>query len=224
MVGRAQPNSIKFMSAAKQEILARIRTAAGPPPTPRGDDYADIPRHYVQAGTLDLAARLHLFIDRLQDYGAAVYPCAEHAIAAAVAYALTKRGKSNILIPRDLQRAWLPDEFIFLSEGADYLEIDASEGVLTDCALAIASTGTIVLRHGPGEARRALSLIPDYHLCIIHANQVVETVPEGIRLMRPFAQLPITTISGPSATSDIEMTRVKGVHGPRTLDVVLAAP
>jgi L-lactate dehydrogenase complex protein LldG len=93
--------------------------------------------------------------------------------------------------------------------------------VLTDCALAIAMTGTIVLRHSAGEARRALSLIPDYHLCVVFAGQVVETVPEGVMQMKAFAHLPITTIAGPSATADIEMIRVQGVHGPRTLDVIL---
>jgi L-lactate dehydrogenase complex protein LldG len=101
--------------------------------------------------------------------------------------------------------------------------VDASEGVLTDCALAIATTGTIVLRHSAGEARRALSLIPDYHLCVVQASQVVETVPEGIQQMKAFANIPITTIAGPSATADIEMIRVKGVHGPRMLDVILVA-
>jgi L-lactate dehydrogenase complex protein LldG len=92
---------------------------------------------------------------------------------------------------------------------------------LTDCAVAIASTGTIVLRHSAGEARRALSLIPDYHLCVVFAAQIVETVPEGIDQMKTFSHIPITTIAGPSATSDIEMTRVNGVHGPRILDVIL---
>ena len=82
-------------------------------------------------------------------------------------------------------------------------------------------TGTIVLRHSPDEGRRALTLIPDYHLCVVFANQVLETVSQGIREMANFGSAPLTTISGPSATSDIEMTRIKGVHGPRTLDVIL---
>jgi L-lactate dehydrogenase complex protein LldG len=87
--------------------------------------------------------------------------------------------------------------------------------------VAVALTGTIMLRHSTGEGRRALTLIPDYHLCVVHADQVVETVPEGIRKINAFADVPITTISGPSATSDIEMTRIKGVDGPRVMDVIL---
>jgi L-lactate dehydrogenase complex protein LldG len=93
--------------------------------------------------------------------------------------------------------------------------------VITGCALAIAETGTIVLRHSPEDGGRALTLLPDYHLCIVRSSQVVASVPDGIRLAAEFATSPITTISGPSATSDIEMTRVKGVHGPRVLDVIV---
>jgi L-lactate dehydrogenase complex protein LldG len=113
-----------------------------------------------------------------------------------------------------------PFEFI-PDRGLDFCELDHSEGVLTGCAVAIAMSGTIILKHSPGKGRRALTLIPDYHLCIVKAEQVVETVPEGIRSLGDQTSMPITTISGPSATADIEMTRIKGVHGPRTLDVIL---
>jgi len=105
--------------------------------------------------------------------------------------------------------------------GLEYAAIDAAEGALTTCTAAVALTGTIILSHGPHEGRRAISLIPDYHLCLVRAEQIVETVPEGIRALRACRQNPITTISGPSATADIEMIRVKGVHGPRTLDVLI---
>jgi len=116
----------------------------------------------------------------------------------------------------------LPDGFTFITDhDTSYAEIDRCDGTITGCALAIALTGTIVLRHTRKEGRRALTLIPDYHLCIVHASQVVETVPEGTRKMLEFAAVPITMISGPSATSDIEMMRIKGVHGPRYLDVIL---
>ena len=162
-------------------------------------------------------------MDRLHDYGATVFHASDGEIPHAVASALKARAKASLLIPRDLPRVWLPDGFQFFREGPNYHEVDASEGVLTDCALAIASTGSIVLRHSAGEARRALSLIPDYHLCVVLLGQIVETVPEGIQQMKAFATLPITTIAGPSATADIEMTRVKGVHGPRTLDVILVS-
>jgi L-lactate dehydrogenase complex protein LldG len=101
-----------------------------------------------------------------------------------------------------------------------YEDLDRSEGILTTCAVAIALTGTIILRHSR-DGRRALTLIPDYHLCIVRTAQVVETVPEAIRSIETPGASPLTTISGPSATSDIEMTRIKGVHGPRKLAVIL---
>ena len=207
--------------SVKQDILDRIRNATGGSSITSETEYESINRRYRQVGVLDPAARVELFADRLADYGSPVYRCAESEIAPTIAGILTERAKTGLLVPRDLPRVWLPEGFYFFRESPDYRELDSSEGVLTDCALAIASTGTIVLRHAPGEVSRALSLIPDYHLCIVFPVQIVETVPEGIRQMSSFATLPITTISGPSATSDIEMTRIKGVHGPRTLEVIL---
>jgi L-lactate dehydrogenase complex protein LldG len=211
------------MSTAREEILERIRDAMGGSTANREADYAAIPREYIRRGSLDVEAKLDLLVDRLNDYGATVFHASNGDIASHVAVALRARGKGSLLIPRDLPRAWLPDGFHFFREGSSYQEVDASEGVLTDCALAIAATGSIVLRHSAGEARRALSLIPDYHLCVVFASQVVETVPEGVQQMKAFANIPITTIAGPSATADIEMIRVKGVHGPRTFDVILVA-
>ncbi|HUK16558.1 MAG TPA: LUD domain-containing protein [Bryobacteraceae bacterium] len=214
------------MSSAKEEILARIGRAlanSGPRmPEDRAREYETLPRPYRQAGTLDLDALLALFEDRLHDYNAVVYRCAEPQIAETIAQVLGARGKRGLVIADGLQAAWLPPGFTFpRDDGLSYDELDRAEGVLTGCAAAIAFTGTILLKHGPGEARRALTLVPDYHLCVVRAEQVVETVPEGIRRVSQFRTSPLTTISGPSATSDIEMTRVKGVHGPRTLDVVL---
>ncbi len=210
------------MSTAKQEILNRIRNANGMHHVDWQHEYQTLRRDYVHADTLTLSARLDLFADRLHDYGADVYRCAGPQIADAVREAMTKRDKSELLIPPDLPTDWLPDGFRFVADTElEYGEIDASQGVLTGCAIAIALTGTIVLRHSAGEGRRALTLIPDYHLCIVFAKQVIETVPQGIREMATFNNVPLTTISGPSATSDIEMTRIKGVHGPRTLDVIL---
>jgi L-lactate dehydrogenase complex protein LldG len=132
------------------------------------------------------------------------------------------RGKRSMLIPPGFPAAWLPAGFDFIRDRSlDYDTIDRSEGALTACAAAISMTGTIILSHSEMEGRRALTLIPDYHLCVVRADQIVETVPEGIRRLRELQTRPITTISGPSATADIEMTRIKGVHGPRTLDVIL---
>ncbi|MGP8244789.1 MAG: LutC/YkgG family protein [Bryobacteraceae bacterium] len=211
------------MSAAREEILARIAKAkAGA----RALEYGSIPRHYRRAGELDGEARIALFIDRLHDYDAIVYRTAESAISRTIAEALGARGKRRLAIPASLPVAWLPPEFEFVRDdmaagGLSYAELDASDGAITGCLAAVAFTGTIVLRHGKGEARRALTLIPDYHLCVVRAEQLVETLPEAIARVRDFRHSPLTTVSGPSATSDIEMTRIRGVHGPRTLDVVL---
>lgn len=206
------------MTTAKDEILNRIKTARGPAaPSP-------IPRHYLRTGTLGPEERIHLFIDRLHDYGAPVHRSPVQDIPQTIANILRSRAKTGLLVPGGLTPAWLPDGFDFIrADTLTYAEIDSSEGVLTGCAVAIALTGSIVLRHTPSDGRRALTLIPDYHLCVVFERQVVETVAEGIARMRGFATDPITTISGPSATSDIEMTRIKGVHGPRTLEVVLVS-
>ncbi|MBV9155221.1 MAG: LUD domain-containing protein [Acidobacteriaceae bacterium] len=213
------------MSDARAEIFEKIRRSTGSAGGLREAEYEMIPREYRQSPTLDVQTRLNLFVDRLHDYGASVHRCRETAIRETIAQALLERGKRGLLIPDNLPHEWLPDSFTFQRDkGLSFHEIDQSEGVLTGCAIAIAATGTIVLRHSPGEGRRALTLIPDYHLCVVFEYQVVETVAEGIREMEKLKTVPITTVSGPSATSDIEMTRIKGVHGPRILDVILARP
>jgi L-lactate dehydrogenase complex protein LldG len=220
------------MSDAKTEILDRIRRALGPRAESRVADYAAIPRRYRRSSDLTRAALLDLLEHRLRDYGAGVYRSSEADLPAAVVQAATARGKSRLLIPNVLWQALSPAyqrvpelppsslEFIH-DESLGYDVLDQSEGALTGCAAAIAQTGSIVLRHSAAEGRRALTLVPDYHLCIVFADQVVETVPEAMRLMHAAGAALMTTIAGPSATADIEMTRVQGVHGPRTLDVIL---
>lgn len=210
------------MSGSKEEILQRVRRAVSGAGSERELEYAAIPREYRERGTLDAGERMNLLAERLRDYEAGVYRCPRAEIAATVREVMRVRSKTELLIAPDVPVAWLPEDYSFRADaGFSYEEIDSSQGVLTGCALAIAVTGTIVLRHGVADGRRALTLIPDYHLCVVFANQAVETVPEGIREMAKFGSAPITTISGPSATADIEMTRVKGVHGPRVLDVIL---
>jgi L-lactate dehydrogenase complex protein LldG len=207
------------VSSAKEEILALIR--ANGQKDSREAEYAAIPRNYRQTGTLSKDERIALLADRLHDYGCAVHRCPEAEIATCVGDVLRGRGKTRLLITPEIPADWLPNNCELLADsGLGYDELDRVDGVLTRCALAIAATGTIVLRHAPDTGRRALTLVPDYHLCIVFESQVVELVPEAMQQMRAYGRAPLTTISGPSATSDIEMTRIQGVHGPRTLDII----
>jgi L-lactate dehydrogenase complex protein LldG len=210
------------MSGAKEQILDRVRRAVAPVRGDRESEYNAIDRSSLQHGILDADARLTLFEQRLIDYGALVVRCEESELAQTIARTLKARNTQSILIPLGLPKSWLPDSIHFhIDDDLPHEELDRAEGVLTGCALAIAATGTIVLHHSRDEGRRALTLIPDYHLCVVFASQIVETVVEGIRAMASFGNLPLTTASGPSATSDIEMTRIQGVHGPRVLDAIL---
>jgi L-lactate dehydrogenase complex protein LldG len=210
------------MNDARQEILARIRTSLGDVSTDRAEHYEEIERQYTQAGALDFESKLALFEDRLRDYESGVYRCSRTTLRTTIAEALRQRGKYQMLVAAGIDPEWLPAESVefIRDENLSYSQLDQSSGVLTACAVAIALSGTIILTHSPSDGRRALTLIPDYHLCIVHAHQIFETVPEGLRALEKRTQ-PITTISGPSATSDLEMTRIKGVHGPRTLDVIV---
>jgi L-lactate dehydrogenase complex protein LldG len=127
-----------------------------------------------------------------------------------------------LAIPAGTPEEWLPEGFEFeLAEPVDVAQLDRSEGILTGCMVAISETGTIVLQNAAAQGPRALSLVPDYHLCVVYGRQIVATVPEAFRRFEATSALPTTFISGPSATADIEMTRIKGVHGPRFLDVVI---
>ncbi len=212
-------NSIS--SAAKDEVLARIRHSISPPGN-RQTEYSLLRRQYRQNGSLSQEQVLETFADRLRDYGCGVYRCSEANLPETIGHVLTERGKRSLMIPSGLSRQWLPAGFEFICDPEiTNQELDRAEGVATGCAAAIAATGTIVLAHSPSAGSRALTLIPDYHICIVFERQVVETVPEGIKQMATFSSQPLTTVAGPSATADIEMTRVKGVHGPRTLDVIL---
>jgi L-lactate dehydrogenase complex protein LldG len=207
---------------ARSLILGRIRDALGARP-PAADEYALIAREYRQSSLLDAGARVDLFVDRLKDYQVEVRRCRAGQLAAAVADALSARGRTRMLVPPDLSRAWLPSSVEAIGDdGLSHQELDRIGGVLTGCSVAIAATGTIVLRHEGAEGRRALTLLPDYHLCVVFEDQIVETVPEAVRLLAASPPALVTTISGPSATADIEMTRIRGVHGPRTLDVLIA--
>ena len=207
---------------ARAEILDRIRGAIGVSSEPAAADYQRIARDYGCSASLDAAGRRDLFEERLRHYQVGVHRCEAASIARTVADTLAARGRTGTVVPVDLPREWLPAGLAFIDDvGLGYAELDRSQGVLTGCSVAIAVTGTIVLRHGRAEGRRALTLVPDYHLCIVLEDQIVETVPEAFRLLAHAPPELVTTISGPSATADIEMTRIRGVHGPRTLDVII---
>jgi L-lactate dehydrogenase complex protein LldG len=210
------------LNSAREDILGRIRSRRGNGYGERVLDYTNVPREYKQSGTTDYEQTLGLFEDRLQDYGCSVFRCALDEIAQCAGSILTERGKRQLVIPVGLPEEWLPPGFEFVREvGLTNHRIDCADGVMTACAAAIAMTGTIILGHSGAEGSRALTLIPDYHLCVVFDWQVVELVPEGIARMNVLRSGRLTTISGPSATSDIEMTRIKGVHGPRTMDIIL---
>ena len=207
---------------ARDEILGRIRKTSATAEGNRQRDYRAIVRGYNQHGQRSVAERLDLFTERLLDYGCGVHGCSADEIPTAIGHILRERNKTRLLLAPNIPGTWLPEGFEFIPGGGlSFAAIDEAGGVLTRCAQAIAETGTLVLRHTSDDGVRALSLIPDYYLCCVFEDQVDELVPEAIRRMCGSGDGLITTISGPSATSDIEMTRIKGVHGPRTLDVLL---
>ena len=210
-------------TSSKSGILRRIR-AANDRASTEGEArsaWDALPRNYKQAGNLPPEAMLELFEDRLRDYDATVTRTSLHDLAHTVAIQLNARRKQRLVIPPGTPPEWLPQDFTFVvDEALTPAQLDAFDGVLTGATLAIAETGTLVLQ-SPGQGRRALSLVPDYQLCIVSAEDIVETVPQAFHLLQSTADRATTFISGPSATADIEMTRIKGVHGPRVLDVLL---
>ena len=218
---------------AREEVLARIRTALGD----GGGAPDEAPRAYRTSAGLGRPALISLLTERLHDYGTSVRRCAPDEVPAAVRQALAGRGARRVVLPAGLDLTGpgsdgpgsdgpggdgLDGVTLIGDDDLSPAALDAADGVVTTAAVAIAETGTIVLDGGPGQGRRALSLIPDYHLCIVRTGQIVGIVPEALGRLDP--RRPQTWISGPSATSDIELDRVQGVHGPRTLEVILAGP
>ena len=206
-------------------MLARVRAAPAPGRARGPPDltYERVERAYRSASDLDHEALVERLVDRLLDYKALVRHCGPDEVAATVAAALRERGVRSVVVPAGLEPGWLDglsEVALHVDEGQlTVAELDTLDGVLTGCAVAVAETGTLVLDAGRGQGRRVASLIPDYHLCIVRTDQVVADVPQmvaAVDLTRP-----VTLISGPSATSDIELNRVEGVHGPRTLEVML---
>ena len=212
------------MTSARDAIIDRIRDVVGRDRRSAADEYGAIERQYRRDSQLTQAERLELFASRIVHYDGSVQSCSRRELPETLAAMLAARGKTRVFVPAGIDRSWLPPGLEFVADNdASPAELDASEGALTGCSAAVATTGTIVLAHGPAEGRRALTLVPDYLLVVVFADQIVETVAEAISRVAGMSPAVVTTISGPSATSDIEMTRIKGVHGPRTLDVVLVA-
>jgi L-lactate dehydrogenase complex protein LldG len=204
----------------RQRILDRIR-AATQPSAGAASSYATVPRNYIRRGALTAEARLNLLIERLREYDAEVVESSPEGLPAAIAAQLAASGKRSFVAPAGLPADWMASGFDWkIDRGLTNAEIEQAEGVVTAAFCGIADSGTIVLHHSLAEGRRVLTLLPDWHLCILRASQVVETLPEYFyRCLQPPAL--VTWVSGPSATADIEMTRIKGVHGPRFLHVIL---
>jgi L-lactate dehydrogenase complex protein LldG len=211
-------------NSARAEILRRIRVAKGGTSdgTAASAAWSGVAREYGREASLEREGVLELLEDRLRDYDAHVVRVGSGDVANAVAKILAARGKRRIVVPAGLTAGWLPDGIQFVvDDGMSSTALDDFDGAMTGSTVAIALTGTIILQNVAGQGRRAVTLVPDYHLCVVDAVDVVETVPQAIKRLGGTAELATTFFSGPSATADIEMTRIKGVHGPRHLDVIL---
>jgi L-lactate dehydrogenase complex protein LldG len=192
---------------------------------PVGDaSEAPILRLYRRHSEEPREAIVSRFAERVAEYRATLRQVSAAKLPAAIEAALQARGVRRLVAPADVPETWLPAGIqVLLDEQLSAEALDTVDGVLTGCALGIAETGTIILDGGARQGRRAITLVPDYHLCVVEAEQIVALVPEAIDHLHAAAAsgAPITLISGPSATSDIELNRVEGVHGPRTLDVLV---
>jgi L-lactate dehydrogenase complex protein LldG len=188
---------------AREEILARVRAATA----------TAVAGQYVAPERLAPPASVELFIERVEDYRAVVERCSASELGARVTAATMG---CSVVVPEGLG-VYLPGAVV--DTGLSSLELDVIDAVVTEATVGIAETGTIVLDHRPGQGRRAITLVPDRHVCIVRADQVVADVPDAVALLDPTR--PLTWISGPSATSDIELNRVEGVHGPRNLHVIV---
>jgi len=209
--------------AARDVVLARVRAALAPGPGPVAAAPVAIPRTYRQAGRAsDPAQVVERFCERVADYRAQVHRVAAADLETLVAGMLADHRVVVPAAPPCAARG-------FAAERDDPpltpRELDGADAVLTGCALAVAQTGTIVLDGSAPCGRRAITLVPDHHVCVVRAEQIVADVPDAIAVLRRIeaTRRPITLVSGPSATSDIELERVEGVHGPRLLDVVVVS-
>ncbi|MGZ4230589.1 MAG: LutC/YkgG family protein [Solirubrobacteraceae bacterium] len=198
---------------ARDEVLARVRSAIAGAPAPA----LDVPRDYLMRSD----DGVETFIDRLHHYQAQTHRTAASNLDETVRSILDDRGVRRMAVPDGIPDEWVDHlEPLRDEPPLDAHTLDQADGVLTTCAVAIAQSGTIILDGGPGMGRRILTLVPDYYLCVVRADQLVGSLPEAIEKLEPTR--PLTFVSGPSATVDIEMVRVRGVHGPRRLEVIIA--
>jgi L-lactate dehydrogenase complex protein LldG len=223
-----------LVSGDRELILAKVREAIADVPAAEALAYvaaeAAPEALYARAGELDPAARSALFVERCRDYRAEVTVCAGDpaSLAAAVGAACARHEARRLVVPAGIDRSWLPAAIEAVADEPPLSRRDLAgcDGVISGCELGIAVTGTVALAAGPVQGRRAISLLPDLHVCVVRGEQIVETVPEAFeRLAGPIGeQRAVTFVSGPSATSDIELKRVEGVHGPRQLELIVADP
>jgi L-lactate dehydrogenase complex protein LldG len=211
----------------RDTILRRIRQAVG---DDAPESYEDTARTYRRTNPDSLEERVAEFAQRVTEYHATVLRVAAHELSDAIASACYNRSVRSLVVPHDIPPNWLPDGVETLRDGPverlSNEQLDHSDGVLTGCAVGIAQTGTIVLDGGPVQGRRVITLLPDYHLCVIREDQIMGLVPEALAYLlsaKNGKPRPVTFVSGPSATSDIELNRIEGVHGPRTLEVLVVA-
>ncbi|WP_405988975.1 lactate utilization protein C [Streptomyces sp. NBC_00986] len=212
--------------SSRERILGRVERALADVPQDDTPYEQAFERGYLREhGDRSVEQTVELLAENLADYRALVHRCTEAELAAVIAGLLAERGSKTVAVPPGLEPAWLAAADV--GQVADRAEstpaeLDRVDSVVTACAVAVAETGTIVLDGGPDQGRRRITLVPDHHICVVRVpDQVVSSVPQALERLDPTR--PLTWISGPSATSDIELDRVEGVHGPRTLEVVLVS-
>jgi L-lactate dehydrogenase complex protein LldG len=213
------------VSGAREEILRRIGAALDDVPGAEAPADVAVARDYRSAGERPREELVAYLAERIADYAARVRQVAMAELADAVTVACAEMGLRRVVVPPGLPASWRPRDVDLLEDdGLSATDLDGVDGAVTGCAAAIAETGTLVLDGSPICGRRALTLVPDHHICVVLAGQIVELVPEAIAAVAPAVRegrRPITFVSGPSASSDIELSRVEGVHGPRNLLVLI---
>jgi L-lactate dehydrogenase complex protein LldG len=215
------------VSGAREEILGRVRTALRDVPAGERPFDVEVARHYRRRDQRARAELVDLLAERLSDYHAQVRRVAVDEVAGTVSEVCHQLGLKRVAVPAELPGQWRPaDVEVVEDQGLEAHTLDQINAAVTGCALAIAETGTLVLDGRGASGRRIITLVPDHHVCVVGSDQVVGQVPEAITAVAEAVsaeQAPITLVSGPSASSDIELTRVEGVHGPRHLVVVIAS-